>query len=435
MADNPQSLQAQLDAKPMTSLQWRVVALCWLVNILDGFDLLAISFAAPAIAKTWALDPQTLGIVFSSGLLGMTVGSLLLGPAADRIGRRRMILLATTILGLSTLATAGATSVGQLLLLRGMTGIAIGALLPSLNTLVAEYTPDRRRNLAISFMHLGYPIGGIAGGLLASYIIPSAGWQALFLSGGIFTLAILPVLLFGLPESLHYLLQKNQPAAQAAAGKLAIRLGIDLHAAQAQRVTTSAARFKDVLRGQWLMPGLALWACFFLGNLTLYFLLNWTPTVLIGAGLPHEQAMRAGMLLNLGGGIGMLSLGYLSARWSIYRMMSGYFILGGLFIMALGQVPKADMLFGLTILAGFFALGGLIGLYSLAARLYPDATRATGIGLAIGAGRFGAILGPYAGGVLISMGWPMGSYFALLALPLIAVAVILWRVRRPDGLA
>ena len=435
MADNPQSLQAQLDAKPMTSLQWRVVALCWLVNILDGFDLLAISFAAPAIAKTWALDPQTLGIVFSSGLLGMTAGSLLLGPAADRIGRRRMILLATTILGLSTLATAGATSVGQLLLLRGMTGIAIGALLPSLNTLVAEYTPDRRRNLAISFMHLGYPLGGIAGGLLASYIIPSAGWQALFLSGGIFTLAILPVLLFGLPESLHYLLQKNQPAAQAAAGKLAIRLGIDLHAAQAQRVTTSAARFKDVLRGQWLMPGLALWACFFLGNLTLYFLLNWTPTVLIGAGLPHEQAMRAGMLLNLGGGIGMLSLGYLSARWSIYRMMSGYFILGGLFIMALGQVPKADMLFGLTILAGFFALGGLIGLYSLAARLYPDATRATGIGLAIGAGRFGAILGPYAGGVLISMGWPMGSYFALLALPLIAVAVILWRVRRPDGLA
>lgn len=435
MADNPQSLQAQLDAKPMTSLQWRVVALCWLVNILDGFDLLAISFAAPAIAKTWALDPQTLGIVFSSGLLGMTVGSLLLGPAADRIGRRRMILLATTILGLSTLATAGATSVGQLLLLRGMTGIAIGALLPSLNTLVAEYTPDRRRNLAISFMHLGYPLGGIAGGLLASYIIPSAGWQALFLSGGIFTLAILPVLLFGLPESLHYLLQKNQPAAQAMTSKLAIRLGIDLHAAQAQRVTTSAIRFRDVLRGQWLMPGLALWACFFLGNLTLYFLLNWTPTILVEAGLSTVQAMRAGMLLNLGGGIGMLSLGYLSARWSIYRMMSGYFILGGLFIMALGQVPKADMLFGLIILAGFFSLGGLIGLYSLAARLYPDATRATGVGLAIGAGRFGAILGPYAGGVLISMGWPMGSYFALLALPLIAVAVILWRVRRPESLA
>ncbi|MFZ2629773.1 MAG: MFS transporter, partial [Rugosibacter sp.] len=108
MADNPQSLQAQLDAKPMTSLQWRVVMLCWLVNILDGFDLLAISFAAPVIAKTWQLAPQMLGIVFSSGLLGMTVGSLLLGPLADRIGRRRMILLAISVLGLSTLGTAAA---------------------------------------------------------------------------------------------------------------------------------------------------------------------------------------------------------------------------------------------------------------------------------------------------------------------------------------
>jgi len=429
MADNPQSLQAQLDAKPLTALQWRVVALCWLVNILDGFDLLAISFAAPTIAKTWQLDPQTLGIIFSSGLLGMTVGSLLLGPLADRIGRRRMILMATTVLGLSTLATASATSVGQLLLLRGLTGIAIGALLPSLNTLVAEYTPDRRRNLAISFMHLGYPLGGIAGGLLANYIIPSAGWQALFLVGGIFTLAILPALLLGLPESLHYLLRKNQPKSQAAANKIATRLGIDLSAAR--MTATSATRFRDVLRGQWLMPGLALWACFFLGNLTLYFLLNWTPTVLAGAGLPHEQAIRAGMLLNLGGGIGMLSLGYLSARWSIYRMMSGYFIMGGLFIMALGQMPEAGLLFGFTVLAGFFSIGGLIGLYSLAARLYPDATRAAGIGLAIGAGRFGAILGPYAGGVLISLGWPMGNYFALLALPLMAVAAILWRVQRP----
>ena len=432
MTDASPSLQAQLDAQPFARLQWQVVGLCWLVNILDGFDLLAISFAAPTLAKAWQLDPRTLGIVFSSGLLGMTVGSLLLGPAADRIGRRRMILLATAVLGLSTLATAGATSVGPLMLLRGITGVAIGALLPSLNTLVAEYTPDRRRNLAISFMHLGYPVGGIAGGVLASRLIPSAGWEAVFLVGGLFTLAILPVLLLGLPESLQYLLRHDQPRSRAAADKLAVRLGIDLQAARAQPVRVNTSSVGEVLHGRWLAPGLALWTCFFLGNLTLYFLLNWTPTVLVEAGLPGDKAIRAGMMLNLGGGLGMLSLGYLSARWSIQRMMSGFFVLGGLFIMALGQVSRAtELLSGLTILAGFFSLGGLIGLYSLAARLYPASSRATGIGLAIGAGRFGAILGPYAGGVLISLGWPMGRYFTLLALPLMAVAAVLWRVRPP----
>lgn len=162
-ADAPATLQAQLDARPLSSLQWRVIGLCWLVNALDGFDLLAISFAAPAIAAAWQLDPQILGLVFSSGLLGMTVGSLVLGPAADRIGRRRMIILATSVLGASTLATAAASGVMQLVILRACTGVAIGALLPSLNTLVAEYAPDRRRNLAISFMHLGYPVGGMAG--------------------------------------------------------------------------------------------------------------------------------------------------------------------------------------------------------------------------------------------------------------------------------
>lgn len=434
MPDAASSLQAQIDAKPLGHLQWRVVGLCWLVNILDGFDLLAISFAAPTIAKAWQLDPRTLGIVFSSGLLGMTLGSLLLGPAADRIGRRRMIILATAVLGLSTLATAGASSVGSLIVLRVITGVAIGALLPSLNTLVAEYTPDRRRNLAISFMHLGYPVGGIAGGLLASRLIPSAGWEALFVVGGIFTLATLPALLLGLPESLQYLLRQDQARSRAAADTIAGRLGIDLTSARTQSAAASASSIRDVLRGRWLAPGLALWVCFFLGNLTLYFLLNWTPTVLVEAGLSGERAIHAGMLLNLGGGLGMLSLGYLSARWSIYRMMSGFFVLGGLFIMALGQASKAtDLLFGLTVLAGFFSLGGLIGLYSLAARLYPTSSRATGVGLAIGAGRFGAILGPYAGGVLISLGWPMGHYFALLALPLLAVAAVVWRVRPPPS--
>lgn len=434
MPDAASSLQAQIDAKPLGHLQWRVVGLCWLVNILDGFDLLAISFAAPTIAKAWQLDPRTLGIVFSSGLLGMTLGSLLLGPAADRIGRRRMIILATAVLGLSTLATAGASGVGSLIVLRVITGVAIGALLPSLNTLVAEYTPDRRRNLAISFMHLGYPVGGIAGGLLASRLIPSAGWEALFVVGGIFTLATLPALLLGLPESLQYLLRQDQARSRAAADTIAGRLGIDLTSARTQSAAASASSIRDVLRGRWLAPGLALWVCFFLGNLTLYFLLNWTPTVLVEAGLSGERAIHAGMLLNLGGGLGMLSLGYLSARWSIYRMMSGFFVLGGLFIMALGQASKAtDLLFGLTVLAGFFSLGGLIGLYSLAARLYPTSSRATGVGLAIGAGRFGAILGPYAGGVLISLGWPMGHYFALLALPLLAVAAVVWRVRPPPS--
>lgn len=432
MSDAATSLQAQLDARPMSALQWRVVGLCWLVNMLDGFDLLAISFTAPAIARAWQLDPTTLGMLFSSGLVGMTIGSFLLGPAADRIGRRRMILIATGVLGLSTLLTAVAATVAQMMALRVCTGLAIGALLPSLNTLVAEYTPDARRNLAIAFMHLGYPVGGIAGGFLASQLIPATGWQGVFWAGGLFTLATLPLLWLWLPESLHYLGRSASPHARRRAETIAASLGIRLDTAADAARAGPATRVADLLRGRWLAPSLALWACFFLGNLTLYFLLNWTPTVLVEAGVSSERAIRAGMLLNLGGGIGMLALGHLSARWPMHPMMCGFFVLGGLLITAIGQASGAvNLLFALTVLAGFFALGGLIGLYSLAARLYPDSARATGVGLALGAGRFGAILGPYTGGVLISLGWPMGRYFLLLALPLVAAGLIVWRVRQP----
>lgn len=433
MSEKKQSLQAYLDSRPISGAQIRIVALCWLVNIMDGFDLLAISFAGPAISKEWQLDATTLGVIFSSGLFGMAAGSLILGPLADRIGRRTMILLALFVMGLSTLATAYTTAVGEILLARFVTGIAIGALLPSLNTLVAEYTPDQSRNLAVSFMHLGYPIGGITGGLLAGYLIPIYGWESIFLAGGFITLVILPLVFFGLPESLHFLLQRDHPKAKAALDKVAQRLNIELsHIAMAD-AESAKIRLSDLMKGKWLRPGMALWACFLLGNLSLYFLINWTPTVMESAGFSDKGAIAAGAALNLGGGIGMLALGYLSARISIHRMISLFFIVGALLIMVLGQAPHpAGLLFTLATVTGFFALGGLIGLYSVAARMYPQQARAGGVGLAIGAGRFGAILGPYLGGVLISREWEMASYFMLLALPLFVVAAIAGFAKSPE---
>ena len=426
------SLEAQIDARPLSSLQWRVFGLCWLVNALDGFDLLAISFAAPAITAAWQLDPTLLGVVFSSGLIGMTVGSLLLGPAADRFGRRPVIVAGAAVLGLSTLATAAAESVTPLVILRALTGLAIGALLPALNTLVAEYAPARRRNFAIGLMHLGYPVGGIAGGLIATWMIPQLGWQALFLAGGGATLALLPILLLALPESPQFLLRRRR-ADTPAARRLALRLGIDIEGALplAGRAVGSMG---TLLRGHWLRPGLALWLCFLLFYLTLYFVLNWTPTVLTQAGLPQAQAIRAGTLLNLGGCLGMLALGIMTAKRSLHATMGVFFGLGAIMVAVLGQLTAFPRLLPvITMVTGFFSFGALVGLYALAASLYPAAYRATGVGLAIGAGRLGAILGPLLAGSLIAIGWPMGHYFALLAVPLLVAAFLQRAVRIPRG--
>jgi benzoate transport len=448
MTNQTIEIQKQLDARPITVLQMRAVILCWLVNMLDGFDLLAIAYTAPAISKAWSIPPETLGIVFSSSLFGMALGSLLLGPMADRFGRRTMILFGVGILGFSTLSTAFISNTASLLGIRFLTGVAIGALLPSLSTLVAEFTPDRWRNLAVGFLHAGYPVGAILGGLIASSLITLHGWQSMFIVGGTLTLVLLPVLWFGLPESLHYLLQLDPSSSKV---KVRIRmlqkkLGWALEdqpitnnpasaAHQPRTPVTDAlpARLGDLLIYPWRIPSLSLWVSFLLSNLTLYFLLNWIPMVLIHAGLTNKEAIQGGMILNVGGIVGILVLGYLSVRWPLRRLMQLFFLAGAAAVIVLGQAKvSAYGLFWLIAIAGCFSLGGLIANYSLAARLYPPNIRASGLGLAIGAGRLGAILGPMIGGFLISLGWPMSRYFTLLALPLIAVIFILGSIKAPE---
>lgn len=432
MATQVPPLQAAIDRLPISGLQIRVILLCWLVNLLDGFDLLAIAFAAPAISASWQLTPEALGVVFSSGLVGMTAGSLILGPLSDRIGRRPMILLATAVLGVATLATSQVSAIWPLLIIRFITGLAIGGLLPSLNTLVAEYAPDRRRNFAVSIMHLGFPVGGILGGAIAAQLIPIYGWESIFIAGGTLTLIMMPILLVGLPESLQYLGIARTDKANQQAEKICTQIGIDWSSIEHHQPPANERGAAPLLRAPWLKPGIALWSCFFCGYLTLYFLINWIPTILSAAGQSSDSAIGAGIALNLGGGIGMLVLGFISARRPIKPLISLFFVVAAVLMSALGLMELLpSQLIALTTITGFFGLGGLIGLYSVAARLYTDSTRGSGVGLAIGAGRFGAILGPVVGGILIGLEWQMGEYFLLLSIPLVLAGIVIHQVRPP----
>jgi MFS family permease len=164
-----------LDQGRLTRTQLGVIAVCWLINMLDGFDVLAIAYTAPTISAEWQLAPETLGVVLSAGLVGMALGALLIAPLADRFGRRLVILWCLALIGLAMLATAMVGTISLLIATRVLTGLGVGGLLASLNTMVAEYSPDGRRNFAISFLQSGYPIGALAGGLIAAPLIPVFG--------------------------------------------------------------------------------------------------------------------------------------------------------------------------------------------------------------------------------------------------------------------
>ena len=412
-------LHKRIDDGPLTALQVTVVVVCWLINMLDGFDILAISYTAHSITEEWALSPEVLGGVFSAGLLGMALGAMFIGPYCDRIGRRKIVLLCVAVIGVAMMATTWARTVTELMLLRLLTGLGIGGLFASLTALVAEYSPSRHRNLMIGFMHGGYPVGALLGGLLAAWLIPEMGWRAVFFAGGIVTALMAPVAIFFLPESPQFLLEKQPVGALDKLNRILRKLGqaplesLPETSSDVSMASTSAVTplFSPRLRAWTALLWLAFFCCMF--HAVLFVELDAEncrrrrPTAKQGdlrwRYLEYRRRPR-----------GCCCLAISQPVADCEPLIVSFLAIGTGCMILFPHVQSADVLLALAAVLGFFVLGGFIGLYSVAARLYPTSIRATGIGWGAGIGRFGAICGPYAGGLLIGFGWSMPSYFLLL---------------------
>ena len=411
-------IRSEIENGPMSGFQILAIGICWTINMLDGFDILAIAYTAPEISRDWGLMPGALGWVFSAGLFGMMAGALLLAPIGDYIGRRAMILIGLVIITLGMLVTAYVEGVFQMIAARAFTGIGIGTILASLTTVTAEYSSNKHRNLAISVLHMGYPVGAFLGGLVAVFLIGEFGWRSVFIFGGAASALMIPLVLWYLPESLGYLIEKQPPDALRDFNGIMARMGRPAveKLPEPKPIAPTAKISVAVLFSQkYLAPTLALWFAFFMCMVTLYFLLSWTTTVLVNAGLSNDQGRFAGVLLNFGGALLMVSLGWLSARYGLKRMIQLYLVLSAIMIMIFAAAPlPTSLLMVFAFLMGF-EMAGMVGLYSVAARLYPTEIRNTGVGWAIGIGRWGAVLGPLAGGWMIAAELDRWIYFLTLA--------------------
>ena len=426
------ALHRQIDQAPLVPTQLLLLGVCFLLQIIDGFDVLAMSFAAPALADDWSLTADRLGIVFSAGVLGMTLGAMFLAPITDRIGRRAMISRAVAVMGLSMLATAWADSLELMVALRIVTGLTIGAMMASLTSLVSEFFPDRMRNMAVGILLAGYPLGATLGGLLAALIIPDYGWQGIFIAGGLMTLAMLPLVILCIPESLQFLLRRRPEAALQRVNQVLSRLRM---AAVSQlpepERAPEPASVSSLLVPTRRTATLKLWSSFFLCFGTLYFLLSWIPKLLVDSGLPMAQAIYAGIAFNIGGAIGNILIAWASMRLGLQRSILYFHITAALGMVLFALLPMATAwLLLLTLLIGMFQQGGFVGFYMAAARLYPAEIRTTGVGWGIGLGRFGAVIAPYLAGLLIAAGWDKSMLFLIFAVPLIAGGWVTWSIRR-----
>jgi len=421
-----------IDSARLTRLQITVLAVCYFLNMLDGMDVLAIAFAAPSISTDWAISPQSLGVVFSAALIGMTTGAAFLSPFSDKIGRRNVILLSLVLISAGMVATALANSVPQLIVLRFIAGLGIGSMLASMTSLVSEYAPDRHRNLFILILQAGYPIGAIITGFIAAAILPEHGWRPLFVIAGVVSLLGIPLVMLLLPESLTFLAKKQPRNALQKINSTLKKMAVapldalpTLTEKQALKVS-----LRSLLHSDYRAATLSLWGAFFMSFATLYFLLSWVVKLAIESGLPLESAIYAGVSLNLGGFAGGIFLGAISNRVGLTRIIAIFAVIGSLFSVVYGTVDASvSTMLLLVFLLMFFVQGSFTGLFAVAVRIYPTEIRTTGIGWAIGAGRTGAILGPIVAGVLLGAGLSISWTFVVFAGPMLLAALFALKIR------
>jgi benzoate transport len=427
-------LRQAIETGPLTRFQAVAIALCVVLNMLDGFDVLVMAFTAADVAREWGISGARLGVLLSAGLFGMAAGSLFLAPWADRFGRRALILACLGLLTVGMALSALARAPGELAALRVVTGIGIGGILASLNVITSEYSPRRWRHTAISLQVTGYPIGATLGGSLAAVLITRYGWRSAFAFGAAASAVMIPVVVWRLPESIDFLLARRPAGALERLNRVLREMG---HPAIATLPPAPAgpppARnpvgrlFADSAAA----PTLAIWCAFFMLMFSFYFVTSWTPKLLVDAGLSTRQGITGGVLLNLGGIAGGSLFGILAARLPL-RLLT---------MLSLGGTAATMLLFGAfaTVLAvafpvalaiGVFLFGAMVGLYATTPGLYAADVRATGMGWAIGIGRLGAILAPVSAGVLVDRGWSATQVYCAFALPLLAAIASVRTLRK-----
>jgi MFS transporter, AAHS family, 4-hydroxybenzoate transporter len=433
-----------IDDGPLTRFQIGTIVCCALVSALDGIDTQSIGVAAPFIAEGLGIKIADFGPIFSSALLGATVGAATFGPLADRLGRKTLLIVACILFGVFTILTALASSIAMLMTFRVLAGFGLGGATPCFIALTSEYAPARLRATLVTLMWSAFPLGAMLGGLLNSYLITQLGWRAIFYIGGVAPLCLALILFFYLPESIKFLLVRRNDTKSVARILARFRSPLvrdDSHFVLDERRLPGTSIGHLFTEGR-ALGTLLLWVPFFMGFGILTVAVLWTPALLRLNGISPANTAFVVAFNGLGGFIGQSTAGRLIERFGILRILFPAFLLGAAATVGLGYGASSVALAATFIgLIGVFMGFGTGGAIALAATIYPTPIRSTGVGWGMAMGRFGQIVGPLIAGILLGAGWTADRIMIVIACGglIAAVFVVLfraWYVRRDvNGLA
>jgi len=431
------NVQTFINEQPFGGFQWLVFFMCFVIVLLDGFDTAAIGFIAPSLLTEWGLSKPDLAPVLSAALFGLACGALGSGPLSDRLGRRSLLLTSVFLFGIACLASAFSSSIGQLTVLRFITGVGLGAAMPNAVTMMGEFCPDRRRATVINLMFCGFPLGAAFGGFLAAWMIPHFGWRSVLMLGGATPLVLGVVLLLKMPESVRFMVANSQPverirATLARISQQAMNAGSFVMTETAPQ--TGSKGLGVVLSRSYIIGSVMLWVTYFMGLVIFYASINWMPILLKDAGLTPKSATLVSALFPLGG-VGAVVCGVLMDRFNANRVIAVCYALTAVSVYFIGQAAgNVGALVAIVFIAGVLMNTAQSSMPALAAAFYPTEGRGTGVAWMLGVGRFGGIAGSFLVAELTRRHFTFAGVFATIAIAgLVAcVALLIKQAARPQ---
>src|SRR5450631_1314621 len=421
-----------IDHGAMSVGQWLAVLVTVGLNAMDGFDVLSISFASPGIATDWGVDKATLGWVLSMELVGMGLGSVLLGGVADKIGRRPTILGCLVAMSAGMFGASLAAGVATLLAWRLLTGLGIGGMLASISAAAAELSSQRRRSLAVALMVIGYPLGGVAGGMVVQRLLRGGTWHDVFIFGGWATAALIPLVWFLLPESVDFLDRQRKPGALIAINRILARFGQESMAALTPDTVESVQRsVMDIFKPGMILATVLISLGYFAHVTSFYFIIKWVPKLVVDMGFQPRAAAGVLTWANVGGATGGAIFGLIATRVSLKALTIVALVGSSTMVVWFGRGSSNLVALASTVaIAGLFINAGIGGYYLLFTKVFPTHVRATGTGFAVGVGRGGAVLAPIVAGYLFQAGFGLQAVATMMAMgSLLSAAALLALMR------
>lgn len=407
-----------IDNARFNRFHWSVIWVCALLLVFDGYDLFIYGVVLPVLMDEWGLTPVQAGALGSYALFGMMFGAFIFGPLADRIGRKKGVIICFVLFSTATFLNGFASTVTEFGAYRFIAGLGCGGLMPNAVALMNEYAPRRSRSTLVALMFSGYSLGGVLAAGMGIYMLPRFGWQSMFFAAAV-PLLLVPILCWKLPESVAFLLKQGKDdVARQILSKVDPQRQLDAQVRLAQPLQKGAAvPVLDLFKDGRLLGTVMIWVAFFCCLLMVYALGSWLPKLMANAGYSLGSSLSFLLALNFGGMFGAILGGALGDRFGLPRVMAWFFVLSAVSIGLLGFKSPTLVLYGLIIVAGATTIGTQILLYANTAQYYPAAIRSSGLGWASGVGRTGAIVGPFLGGTLMAMALPLKMNFLAFAIP------------------